>query len=165
MVDAISKPTRVFRVAVVDSAGESINWNDIDVGRAEVSSHWNRVPGRKYDLFTYTNVDEVELQLDGRSLGTQRNRRDDPELRNIIQWKAVPYAAAGKLVAIARTGGKEVARHMLETTGPAKALQIEAAGGPRQHPGLSARDRGQTDDAENPLTELRADTGRSLVES
>ncbi|SEJ73478.1 beta-galactosidase [Sphingobium sp. AP50] len=116
----------LIRIAVVDSAGEAINWNDIDVGRAEVSSHWNRVPGRKYAMFTYTNADEVELQLDGQSLGVRQNQRNDPERRNIIQWEDVPYEKGGRLIAIARTGGKEVARHVLETTGPAKRLQIEA---------------------------------------
>lgn len=44
----------------------------------------------------------------------------------MIFWKAVPYSS-GKIVAIARdASGKEVSRHVLETTGEAIALKIVA---------------------------------------
>lgn len=42
----------------------------------------------------------------------------------MILWQNVPYEA-GKITAIARKNGKEVARHQLETTGKAVALKIE----------------------------------------
>jgi beta-galactosidase len=93
------------------------------VGRKYISSHWNREAGKKYEIYTYTNADEVELLVNGKSVGVQKNNKETNK-RNIILWKDVPYAA-GKIVAIAKdVSGKEVARHVLETTGEAIALKM-----------------------------------------
>jgi beta-galactosidase len=110
-------------IGVVDSEGESKMWNDQVVGQKVISSHWNRQEGEKYNLYTYTNADEVELLVNGKSIGVQQNSTDVRK-RNTIYWKDVPYVS-GKITAIARKGGKEVARHELETTGKAVALKIE----------------------------------------
>jgi beta-galactosidase len=93
------------------------------VGQKVVSAHWNRQEGKKYNLYTYTNADEVELLINGKSIGKQTNSMDVRK-RNTIYWKDILYTA-GTITAIARKAGKEVARHQLETTGPAVALQIE----------------------------------------
>jgi beta-galactosidase len=108
---------------VVDNEGESKMWNDQMVGQKVISAHWNRMDGKKYNLYTYTNADEVELLVNGKSIGVQQNSTDVKK-RNTIYWKDVPFSA-GKITAIARKGGKEVARHELETTGKAVALKIE----------------------------------------
>ncbi|MEY4010901.1 MAG: hypothetical protein RIT22_25 [Bacteroidota bacterium] len=110
-------------IGVVDSEGESKMWNDQVVGQKVISSHWNRQEGEKYNLYTYTNADEVELLVNGKSIGVQQNSTDVRK-RNTIYWKDVPYTS-GKITAIARKAGKEVARHELETTGKAVALKIE----------------------------------------
>lgn len=115
----------LVHIGVVDSEKESIEWNDVIVGRMSLSSHWNRAEGSKQNLFTYTNADEVELVVNGQSLGIQKNVRDDIHRRNMIYWQNVPYGKGGSVVAIARNAGKEVARHILETTGKAKALKME----------------------------------------
>lgn len=115
----------LVHIGVVDSEKESIEWNDVIVGRMPLSSHWNRAEGSKQNLFTYTNADEVELLVNGKSLGIQKNKRDDIQSRNMIYWQNIPYGKGGNIIAIARNNGKEVARHMLETTGKAKALKIE----------------------------------------
>lgn len=115
----------IVHIGVVDSEGESKMWNDQIVGQKVISSHWNREEGKKYNLYTYTNADEVELLVNGKSIGVQKNSIDVKK-RNTIYWKDVPYAA-GKIVAIARNAaGKEVARHLLETTGEAATLKIVA---------------------------------------
>lgn len=114
----------IVHIGVVDNESESIEWNDVMVGKMPVSSHWNRKPGSKLNIVTYTNADEVELLVNNQSQGVQKNNRADYASRNAIFWKNVPYSA-GKVVAIARTGGKEVARHQLETTGKATSLQME----------------------------------------
>lgn len=36
-----------------------------------LSENWNRNQGEQLSLYTYTNVDEVELLLNGRSLGVK----------------------------------------------------------------------------------------------
>ena len=115
----------LVHIGVVDSKKESIEWNDVIVGRMPLSSHWNRAEGSKQNLFTYTNADEVELLVNGKSLGIQKNKRDDIQSRNMIYWQNIPYGKGGNILAIARNNGKEVARHLLETTGKAKALKIE----------------------------------------
>ncbi|GAB3412837.1 glycoside hydrolase family 2 TIM barrel-domain containing protein [Niabella aquatica] len=114
----------LVHIGIMDNEKENIEWNDITVGHLPLSAHWNRKAGSKQNLFTFTNAEEVELLVNGKSVGVQKNNTTDPAKRNMIYWPGVPYAA-GKVVAIARTNGKEVARHQLETTGRAVALKIE----------------------------------------
>lgn len=113
----------LVHIGVVDSEGESKMWNDQIVGQKVISSHWNRKEGENYNLYTYTNAEEVELFVNGKSIGTQKNSTDVRK-RNTIYWKDVPFMA-GRITAIARKNGKEVARHELETTSKAVALKIE----------------------------------------
>ncbi|MEZ0540520.1 glycoside hydrolase family 2 TIM barrel-domain containing protein [Fibrella arboris] len=123
LIKSIFNDEPLVRIGVVDSEAESHLWNDVVVGRKYVSSHWNREAGKQYDLYTYTNADEVELLVNGKSVGVQKNVADVRK-RNTIFWKSIPFAP-GKITAIARTGGKEIARHELETTGKPVALTIE----------------------------------------
>jgi beta-galactosidase len=96
-------------------------WNGVQTGNDGMSDHWNRVEGQKLSLITYTNADEVELVLNGKSLGTKKNDLKDAKMRNQIRWNDVVYQP-GQLEAIARSGGKVVARHRIETTGKVKGL-------------------------------------------
>lgn len=114
----------LVHIGVVDNEKVSIEWNDIMVGSLSLSSHWNWEEGSKRNLYTYTNADEVELFVNGKSLGVQKNDRTDINRRNIIYWQDVPYGKGGNIVAVARTNGKEVARHKLETAGKATALKV-----------------------------------------
>ena len=123
LIESIFKDKPLVHIGVVDSEAESHLWNDVVVGRKYISSHWNREAGRKYDLYTYTNADEVELLVNGTSIGKQKNNTETSK-RNVIFWKDVPYSA-GKIVAIAKNNsGKEIARHTLETTGEPVALKM-----------------------------------------
>ena len=110
----------VVHVAVVDKRGD-VMWNGVQTGNDGMSDHWNRVEGNKLQLVTYTNAEEVELVLNGKSLGKKQNDLKSDKMRNQIRWNDVEYHK-GTLVAIARTGGKEVARHTLQTTGDVKRL-------------------------------------------
>lgn len=114
----------LVHIAVIDKGVENIDWNDNIVGRVPVSSHWNRDKGASLNLFTYTNAEEVELLVNGKSLGVRMNNIDNINQRNIILWQDVPYRS-GKVTAIARNNGKEVAHHQLETTKKAIALRME----------------------------------------
>ncbi len=113
----------VVHIAVIDRKGD-IMWNGVQTGNDGMSDHWNRAEGSKLSLIAYTNADEVELVLNGRSLGTKQNPVDNPRLRNQIRWDGIAYQP-GRLEAIARTDGKVVARHRIETTGPAVRLIAE----------------------------------------
>lgn len=114
----------LVHIGVVDSDKNSIEWNDIMVGGMSLSSHWNRDADSNQNLYTYTNADEVELLVNGKSAGVKKNDRIDINRRNIIYWENIPYGKGGKVIAIARNNGKEVARHQLETTGKATALKM-----------------------------------------
>ncbi len=110
----------LVHIAVIDKKGDAM-WNGVQTGNDGMSDHWNRVKGQKLQLVTYTNADEVELLLNGKSLGRKRNDVGSAKMRNQIRWDNVTYQK-GTLVAIARNGGKEVARHTLQTTGKVKRL-------------------------------------------
>jgi len=114
----------LVQIGVVDSEAEAHLWNDVMVGRKYISSHWNREEGSKYNIYTYTNADEVELLINGKSAGVMQNNTDMIK-RNVIFWQDVPFTS-GKITAIARKGGKIVAQQELETTGKAVKLVLEA---------------------------------------
>ena len=114
----------VVHIAVIDKKGDQM-WNGVQTGNDGMSDHWNRVEGQKLSLITYTNADEVELLLNGKSIGKKQNNVKDAKMRNQIRWNDVVYQP-GKLVAIARTNGRQVAYHLIETTGEAVRLIAEA---------------------------------------
>ena len=109
-------------IGIIEKAGGNVQWNGINVSAGKLSENWNREAGEKVSLYTYTNGDEVELFLNGKSLGVKKNS-DDPKLRARIKWDGIAYAP-GTLLAVARKNGKVVARHQIETTGEAVALKL-----------------------------------------
>ncbi len=109
-------------IGVIEKSGGNIQWNGINVSAGKLSENWNREAGEQVSLYTYTNGDEVELFLNGKSLGVKKNS-NDPKLRARIKWDNIAYAP-GTLVAVARKNGKVVARHQIETTGEAVALKL-----------------------------------------
>ena len=114
----------VVHIAIIDKKGDQM-WNGVQTGNDGMSDHWNRVAGQKLSLITYTNADEVELLLNGKSLGKKQNDVKSPKMRNQIRWNDIEYQP-GTLEAVARTAGKVVARHKIETTGEAVKLAAEA---------------------------------------
>jgi beta-galactosidase len=81
--------------------------------------HWNW-PGREgqpVEVWAHGNTDEVELRLNGRSLG----RKPMPRNRH-LEWR-VPYAP-GRLEAIGYNRGRVAARAVRETSGPAHSVRL-----------------------------------------
>ncbi len=95
--------------------------------------HWNW-PGREGEpipVMVYTNAAEVELLLNGHSLGRKRARGEPVQLPGEaaaspyrLAW-SVPFEA-GTLQARAYTDGVEVARHSVVTAGPAARIRLTA---------------------------------------
>ena len=85
-----------------------------------VPASWNfdGLEGKPIRVVTYTNCDESEIFLNGRSLG----RKATPEHYENAEW-SVPYEK-GTLTAIAYRDGKEIARDEVITSGKATALKI-----------------------------------------
>lgn len=112
----------VVHIGIIEKSGGNIQWNGINVSAGKLSENWNREVGEKVSLYTYTNADEVELFLNGKSLGVRKNS-EAPKLRARIKWDDIAYAP-GVLLAVARKNGKVVARHQIETMGEAVALKL-----------------------------------------
>ena len=81
--------------------------------------HWNwrGFEGEKIKVYAYTNCEEIELILNGKTLGKQQI-----EHHKHGEWY-VPYEA-GKLECKAYIGGEQVAYDAVETTGKAVALKL-----------------------------------------
>ena len=113
----------MVHVCVVENKKAGTMWNGI-MTNSDIQSHnWNRTEGEKVNLMVYTNAQEVELLLNGKSIGRKLNP-SDAKNRNKIEWNGVEYRY-GKLEAVAYNRGMKVAQHALETTGEAVKLQIE----------------------------------------
>jgi len=73
---------------------------------------WNWTAGSTVKVACYTNCGEVELTLNGRSLGV---KPQSAALDGVLTWE-VPYEP-GALKAIARTNGRELSTFTLQTAG------------------------------------------------
>ena len=98
-------------------------WNGVKMGNDRMTELWNRPDGTKANIYIYTNCDEVELLLNGKSLGRKPNPTG-AKLRNQLRWGEIDYKK-GKLEAVGYKDGKAVARHALETAGKPVKLLIE----------------------------------------
>ncbi len=124
-------PFRTFQGGVIDMAGfekdhyylYQSEWRK-DIDMVHILPHWTHPtlePGTIIPVWVYTTGDEVELFINGRSLGKKSKGTKWDEMQ--CSWE-VPYEP-GKLVAIAYRDGKEICRGNVATaSGPTK-LKIE----------------------------------------
>jgi len=80
--------------------------------------NWDGKDGQEIDVWCYTNLDSVELFLNGASLGSKKVERNSH-----VEWK-VKYAA-GVLEARGKQNGQVVLSEKRETTGPAAKLVLQ----------------------------------------
>ena len=119
-------PARSSYFGLVDLAGNpkdsyymyQSRWRpDIDV--LHLFPHWNWKEGEEVDVWAYyNNADEVELFLNGESLGTKR-----PEGDAYHVWWRVPFTP-GTLEAVSRKDGREVKRTSVSTASEPYALRL-----------------------------------------
>jgi beta-galactosidase len=83
---------------------------------------WNGRPGQPIDIWAYySQADEVELFLNGRSLGVRRKQGDDLH----VEWKNIPFEA-GELRAVSRRNGATMLTQTIHTAGKPAVLHLEA---------------------------------------
>ena len=123
-----SWPSRSSYFGIVDLAGfpkdvywmYQSEWTDKPV--LHLFPHWNWNEGDEIDVWAYYGqADEVELFLNGKSLG--KSSKEGSRLH--AQWLRVPYEP-GVIEAVSYKDGKEVMRERRETTGEPVALKLTA---------------------------------------
>lgn len=118
-------PSRSSYFGIVDLAGfpkdayyfYQSEWTDKPV--LHIFPHWNWNEGEIIDVWAYTNYDEVELFLNGKSLGKKQKTEDDFQL----VWR-LTYTP-GTLKAIANKKGKEPLIKEIKTAGKPTKLILE----------------------------------------
>jgi beta-galactosidase len=121
-----SWPARSSYFGIVDLAGfpkdayylYQSEWTDKPV--LHIFPHWNWKKGDTIDVWAYTNCGEVELFLNGQSLGSKKKIGDDLHL----MWR-LPFTP-GTLKAIGRTNGKEVQTQEIKTAGAPVKIVLDA---------------------------------------
>ncbi len=94
-------------------------WTDEPV--LHIFPHWNLKghEGEPVDVWAYSNMDEVELFVNGKSLGRKKMPVDGH-----LSWEAV--YKPGTLKAVGYKNGKKAMETKIETTGEAAALDLTA---------------------------------------
>jgi beta-galactosidase len=95
-------------------------WWQPDQSLVHIFPHWNwpDKTGQKVPVWCFSNCEEVELFLNGRSLGKQTMQKF-----RYLKWDDVVYAP-GRLEAKGYTKGQLVAQKVVETTGEPAALKL-----------------------------------------
>lgn len=141
-------PVRSSGAGIIDLAGKpkpdfyfrKSLWNDepmVYIGvtesekdvlrRSNIEESWVGNDGETKWVTAYANTDEVELFINGESLGRKKAEYQNEKM---ISWE-VPYSP-GELLIKGYNGNQEVADYKLATPGPAAELQIEADKSPSE---------------------------------
>ena len=107
----------VVEIAVPIARGESEEWNDVKVGSTREAAAWEGVPGKSKEVKVYTNCREVELFLNGKSIGAKPNDGATPRAKNVVVFK-VPFEP-GTLEARGKVSGSEDVVASVATAGEA----------------------------------------------
>lgn len=141
-----SEEPMVHIAAFDDSNVRQQYWNEVQLRYQPLFSHWNWAGRDSVDLYTFSNAQEVELFLNGRSMGVLQVPEEyytkdiraytadeydpdnpinlGPAMHKNLAWR-IPYEP-GVIEAVSKIDGKEVARHRLETAGVPARIILEA---------------------------------------
>ena len=117
----------IAEIAVSTGRGESVDWNDVKVGTLAEAQTWEGEPGKMKDVRIYTNCKEVELFLNGKSLGKKANDAVERTERNIVKY-AVPFEAGQLTVKGIHASGSTVSSSV-RTAGEAVRLNCTCESG------------------------------------
>ncbi|MBW6534977.1 MAG: DUF4982 domain-containing protein [Mariniphaga sp.] len=119
-------PARSSYFGIIDLAGfpkdiyymYQSEWTNKDV--LHVFPHWNWEQGQTVDIWTYSSAPEVELFLNGESLGTKTKGPEDLHLMWRVSFEP------GTLKAVSRENGKVVMEKEIKTAGEPAQLKATA---------------------------------------
>jgi len=120
-------PSRSSYFGIIDLAGfpkdvyymYQSEWTDKPV--LHIFPHWNWKPGQTIDIWAYYNhADEVELFLNGKSLGVKKKQGDDLH----VMWRL--KFEPGTLKAVSRKDGKVVLTREIHTAGAPAKIELFA---------------------------------------
>ena len=120
-------PARSSYFGIVDLAGfpkdvyyiYQSEWTDKPV--LHLLPHWNWKSGQTIDVWAYySGADEVELYLNGRSVGVRSKHGDDLHVSWPVKFEL------GTLKAVSRKAGKVVLTQEVHTAGPAAKIELIA---------------------------------------
>ncbi|HWZ16245.1 MAG TPA: beta-galactosidase GalB [Mucilaginibacter sp.] len=122
-----SWPSRSSYFGIIDLAGfpkdiyymYQSEWTNKNV--LHIFPHWNWEPGKTVDVWAfYNNADEVELFLNGKSVGVKKKSGDDLH----VMWR-LKYAP-GTLKAVSRKNGQVVLTREIHTAGAPAKIELIA---------------------------------------
>jgi beta-galactosidase len=122
-----SWPSRSSYFGIVDLAGfpkdvyymYQSEWTTKTV--LHIFPHWNWEPGKMVDIWAYyNNADEVELFLNGKSIGVKKKTGDDLH----VMWRL--KFEPGTLKAVSRKNGKVVLTREIHTAGAPAKIELVA---------------------------------------
>jgi len=119
-------PARSSYFGIIDLAGfpkdcyylYQSEWTEKPV--LHIFPHWNWNEGDTIDVWAYTSCDEVELFLNGRSLGVRQKAEDIFHLVWRVPWES------GEVKAIGKDPGKEILEKTIKTAGEPSKIVLSA---------------------------------------
>ena len=120
-------PARSSYFGIIDLAGfpkdiyymYQSEWSDEDV--LHIFPHWNWGKGETIDVWAYyNNADEVELFLNGKSLGIKSKEGDDLHISWSVEFEP------GTLKAVSRKDGQTVLERTIQTAGEPAKIELKA---------------------------------------
>ncbi|MBR1548603.1 MAG: DUF4982 domain-containing protein, partial [Prevotella sp.] len=120
VVDAMRLPKDAFYAHQVMWDG----WVSPERDRTHIVGHWNYEPGTVKPVYVISTGDEVELFVNGKSVG-----KGERSFQWLYTFKDVRFEA-GKIEAVARTDGRETSRASIETAGKPHQLRLKAIENP-----------------------------------
>ncbi|WP_207534389.1 glycoside hydrolase family 2 TIM barrel-domain containing protein [Desertivirga arenae] len=120
-IQSLYSESPMVKIAVFDAKHTDARvWNDVFMNTLKMSGSWNWQPGQKLTLYTFTTGDEVELFVNGTSLGVKKLK---DFAKNKIIWEL--DFQPGSIKAIARKDGKDIAVDEIKTAGEANRIVLK----------------------------------------
>lgn len=109
----------VHTVVLDKEAVNSLEWNEHRLTWKPKYSHWNWKEDEVVTVEVFSNCNETELFLNGKSLGIKRKSGSMPELKWDVKYEP------GELIAVGWNYGRKVAEHVIKTASKPHKIILE----------------------------------------